>query len=131
MSTKHLVMFLNVYTVPYTGKYAPLFYFHTFRLRCQQANLRSGKLQCFKLSIFKHKYVWENLRWKETVCKCRRANITHGENNPVCSICENLLFFLLFYRSLWLLWMKSYLPLLQSSEMTRTPKLTLSVPTTM
>lgn len=48
-------------------------------------NIRLGEFQSLKLSLFNHTCVWVNSRRGKTVCRYRRAKITRGENNPVCS----------------------------------------------
>lgn len=47
----------------------------------QRAKIKRGEFQCFKLYLFKHNSAWSNSRQGETICMCRRANITRGENN--------------------------------------------------
>lgn len=44
------------------------------------ANLTLGKFQCLIIFLFNHNCVWANSKWGETLYKCRRANITLGEN---------------------------------------------------
>lgn len=48
--------------------------------------LSATQIQCLKLSRFKHNYFWSNSRLDETICKCRRAQITQGQNNPYIEI---------------------------------------------
>lgn len=38
------------------------------------------------ISLYKHNSAWSNSRQGETICMCRRANITRGGNNFVYSI---------------------------------------------
>lgn len=38
------------------------------------------------ISLYKHNSAWSNSRQGETICMCRMANITRGENNFVYSI---------------------------------------------
>lgn len=68
----------------YTGKkFSPV----NFRPRCQHA----GKFKTWWISMFQvasliHKRVWANLWQGKTVCRCWRAKMKWGENNPLNSI---------------------------------------------
>lgn len=69
----------------YTGKYLPLLCFLTLSPSCEWANLRVSKFQGLKLSPLEHNCVWAIPTWVETICKCWRAKITWGKNNPAYS----------------------------------------------
>lgn len=66
----------------YTGKHLPLFYSHPFCPR-QQENLKLGKFQCSKWSLFKHNITLANSRRGETAYKWRRAKITLNTVNNI------------------------------------------------
>lgn len=76
-------------SILYTRKYLHPFYFHPFHLRYQQANLILGKCQCFKVSLLYTivSYRIGEFKKGETICKCKRAKIIRGKNNPVYSMC--------------------------------------------
>lgn len=77
---------LLYFDILYTGKYLPSFYFRPFCSCCQQANLRLGEFQCFKLFLLRHTVSGRIQGGAKLFACVKGQKLNGGENNPVYSI---------------------------------------------